>query len=261
MNVRAELNSRFPNRLVDALVDAFSEIENAFALGKWKASELDSGHFVEAARRILEHVLFGKYTPIGKSLPDFSDHELKRYEQVSGDESYRILIPRTLKSIYNLRNKRGVGHLGDVSPNEMDATYILYSVKWVLAELLRLSSGQDAGVVQSQISGIVERNIGTLWKHDDIVRILDASCSARDQVLVFLFDESPRSDSELQALVEYKKRSNFRKILFRLHASRLIELKPDGRCMISPTGQLEAETIISRLSNAKCLTKGSAGRR
>ncbi|WP_376694489.1 hypothetical protein [Wenzhouxiangella sp. EGI_FJ10409] len=250
MDIRAELSSAFPNELVDALVDAYSEIEQAFALGKWKASELDSGHFVEAARRILEYVLFGKYTAIGKPLPGFSDHELKKYEQGSGDESYRILIPRILKSIYNLRNKRGVGHLGNVSPNEMDATYILYSVKWVLAELLRLSSGQDAGVVQSQISGIVERKIGTLWKYEDVVRILNPSCSARDQVLVFLFDESPRSASELQALVEYKNTTNFRKILARLHTSRLIELQPDGRCIISPTGQLEAENIISRLSSA-----------
>lgn len=251
MDVRKELSSTFPKELVDALVEAFVEIEQAFSLGKWKASELDSGHFVEAARRILEHVLFGQYTAIGKSLPGFSGHELKKYEQASGDESYRILIPRTLKSIYNLRNKRGVGHLGNVSPNEMDATYILYSVKWVLAELLRLSSGQDAGVVQSEISGIVERNIGALWKHDDVVRVLDSSCPARDQVLVFLFDDSPRFAMDLQSLVEYKNKSNFRKILSRLHTSRLIELKPDGRCIISPTGQLEAEKIILRLSSAK----------
>lgn len=103
MTIEAALKSRYPSDACDALLNAYREIEENFSLQKWKATELDAGHFVEAARRFIEQELFGSHTPIGKSLPTFSDAELKRYENANGDESFRMLIPRVLKSIVSVR--------------------------------------------------------------------------------------------------------------------------------------------------------------
>ena len=100
-----------PHDVVDALLNAYREIEENYVLKKWKASELDAGHFVEAARRIIEYELTSSYTLISQKLPNFNDKILLSYENASGDESFRILIPRALKAIYNIRNKRGVGHI------------------------------------------------------------------------------------------------------------------------------------------------------
>ena len=157
MNITTTLAASLPRALVDALLSAQKEIEGNYLHRKWKASELDAGHFVEAARRIIEHRLFGTYTPIGKDLPTFNDRLLQQYEQASGDQSYRILIPRVLRAIYGIRNKRGVGHLGLISPNEMDATLILYNVKWVIAEILRLESGLAVSDIQKVIEHVIER--------------------------------------------------------------------------------------------------------
>jgi len=106
-----------------------------------------------------------------KSLPNFNDKLLVRYEQAAGDESYRILIPRVLRAIYGIRNKRGVGHLGLISPNEMDATLILYNVKWVVAEILRLESDLQPVETQAAIKEVVERESPLLWKEGSIVRV------------------------------------------------------------------------------------------
>ncbi len=238
---------RFPSDVIDALLAAYSEIENNYALRKWKASELDAGHFVEAARRIIEQALFKSHTPIGKELPDFSDAELKRYEQASGDESFRILIPRILKAVYNIRNKRGVGHLGVVSPNEMDATYILYTVKWVLAELVRLTSGANVREIQAAVNSIVERHLTVLWKHEGIVRILASGLATRQEVLILLYDRSPQAEEELRSVVEYKNESNFRKILSRLHKDRFIEYVSTMAVHITPKGVLQAEQVLLKL--------------
>lgn len=246
MDIRSELSASQPRELTEALISAYTEIETNFWLQKWKASELDSGHFVEAARRLVENRLFGSYTPIGKSLPQFSDAELRRYENASGDESYRILIPRALKAIFNVRNKRGVGHLGNISANEMDATFILYTVKWVLAELVRLESGATPEVVQAELSKIVERRLSVLWKHKDITRVLSGGIATREQVLVLLYDESPKSSARLQADTEYKNASNFRKILSRLHSQRVIEFDNERNCTITPKGLLEAEAVLKK---------------
>ncbi len=247
MDVEKELKAAHPGAVVDAVLQAYDEIESNFCARKWKASELDSGHFVEAVRRIVENVLFGKYTPIGRSLASFNDGELRRYEQAAGDQSYRILIPRALKSIYGLRNKRGVGHLANITPNEMDSTYILATVKWVLAELLRLASQASADHVQAQISQIVERRVPAIWKVGDISRILDPKCTARDQILIHLYDYSPQNISDLMTKIEYKNRVNFLKIAKRLHAAGMIHLVNGQDCLITPIGVVEAENCLAAL--------------
>lgn len=245
MNIEADLKSAYPNELVDAVLLSYGEIETNFCAGKWKASELDSGHFVEGVRRIIESRLFGSYTAIGHNLPNFHDGELRRYEQANGDESFRILIPRALKSIYGIRNKRGVGHLGPVSPNEMDSLYILGTAKWVLAELLRLASNSTPAQVQEEISRIVERRIPVLWKQGDISRVLDSRWKAREQVLIHLYDQSPQKISDLMNKIEYKNKTNFMKIMKRLHASGLIHLAASEDTLITPLGIVEVERLLN----------------
>ena len=126
--------------LAAAILTTFKEVEKNFFLRSWKTSELDSGHFVEAARRFIDCRLGGAYCPIGKTLPTFNNTELTRLENLTGKEAYRLHIPRALFAIYGLRNKRGVGHLGLISPNYLDATFIMATCKWVLGEFLRTES-------------------------------------------------------------------------------------------------------------------------
>jgi hypothetical protein len=244
MSIGSALKSKFPGDICDALLAAYKEIEENFFIQKWKATELDAGHFVEASRRLIEQELFGTHTALGKGLPNFNDTELRRYENSAGEESLRILIPRILKSIYNVRNKRGIGHLGLISANEMDSTLILYSVKWVLAEFVRLATGADPNATQGMIDSIVERRIGVLWKVGGIQRILEYKMPTKDQILVLLFDSSPKSDAELRQIIEYKRTSDFKKILKSLHVQRLIEYSPTGQCLITPRGLPMAETIL-----------------
>lgn len=242
------LKKSYPADVVDALLAAYAEIESNYALRKWKASELDAGHFVEAARRLLEHTLFGGHTPIGQSLSNFNDLEQKKYETGSGDEAFRILVPRVLRSVYGVRNKRGVGHVGLVSPNEMDATLILYSTKWVLAEFVRQASGLSPAATQAMVDGVVERRLMVLWKHDGLTRVLESSLDSKKKTLVLLYDADAQSDETLRASIEYKNLSNFRALLRQLHKKRLIEYRSDRVCQITPKGVVEAEAVLRNLS-------------
>ncbi|TCT10827.1 hypothetical protein [Paralcaligenes ureilyticus] len=244
MTIDTALKAKYPTDVCDALLEAYKEIERSFSLQKWKVTELDAGHFVEASRRLIEQELFGTHVPIGKSLPNFNDAELRRYENATGDESLRMLIPRILKSIYNVRNKRGIGHLGTISANEMDSTLILYNVKWVLAEFVRLTTGANPNATQHMIDAIVERRVGVLWKHEGITRILEERMQAKDQILVLLFDSSPLAEADLQRVIEYKHTANFRKILRRLHISRYIDWTSGGQAFITPKGAAAAEAVI-----------------
>lgn len=247
MDVKAILCSRYPAAIVDKLLEAYREIEHNYVLRKWKASELDAGHFVEAARRAVEHELFGTATPIGVDLPKFSDAELRRYAQATGEESVRILIPRVLWSVFGIRNKRGVGHVGLVSPNQMDSALILAASKWVLAEFVRLASGLSPAETQKLVDAIVERKLDLLWKHGDITRVLASGIPAREQVLLLLYDTSPQKAEDLRTAIEYRHKTEFLKLLKKLHQKRLINFEPDsGLCLILPPGVIEAEEVARK---------------
>jgi hypothetical protein len=240
------LESSFNADIASAILAAYSEIERNYVLRKWKPSELDAGHFVEAVRRALDLELTGTYRAFNRSLPQFDDNVLRNYEQQTGDQSYRILIPRILKAIYNIRNRRGVVHISNVNPNEMDATLILYNVKWVLAELLRLKSGLTLEETQAMLDKIVERQCSVIWKEGNITWIFDTGMWAREQVLVLLYDNSPKMDKDLQEITEYSNSTNFKKILKKLHQEKLVFYHEDGNCRLSPLGIRIAEEIIRK---------------
>jgi hypothetical protein len=246
MTPASVLKISYPADVVDTLISAYTEIESNYALGKWKASELDAGHFVEAARRMLESKLLGTHTPIGTDLPKLTDKEMVRYENCTGDDAFRILIPRVLRSIYGIRSKRGIAHTGAVSPNEMDATLILYSSKWVLAEFIRQTSGMSVPDAQKAVDSIIERRLSVLWKHNGLTRVL-SKIETREQILVLLYDENDQSMDKLQSAIEYKNITNFRKVLKRLHDARLIEFACNEICTISPKGIIAAEEIVRKI--------------
>jgi len=249
--VKPILVNKYGVDITEKLLNSYLEIEQNYFLGKWKPSELDAGHFVETVRRIIEFEQNGAvYTPFNKSIPDFNDVAIKQYEQGTGHESFRMLIPRILKSIYNIRNKRGVGHIKDISPNEMDATLILYSVKWVLAEITRLATNKTPEATQKLINNVIERNVEFIWKEDDFKKILDTGVTTKDQILVLLYDESPLSSEVLRNNIEYQNKSNFEKLLKGLHQKRLIDFR-QGICKISPSGRLTAEKIIKSIKSGE----------
>ena len=247
MRVYDTLKSASDKILAKSIINSYKKIVENFVLEKWKYAELDAGHFVEAVRRFLELKLFGKYTSIDQKLSNFSNTILAKYENATGDESYRMLIPKALYSIYSIRNKRGAAHLTGVSPNEMDATFILYSVKWVLAELVRLNSTLSVDETLALISSIVERQIDLIWKKDEVVRILNTNIPKSQQVLVLLYDENTQSEENLRKAVEYSNPTNFRKILKKYHKERFLEYDSDRKiCTITTKGLSEADKIIKK---------------
>lgn len=230
--------------LACALLDSYSNIEENFSLGKWKISELDAGHFVEASRRFIEHKLLGHSCDLSSKLKIFNGVILTKYENAKGDESYRLLIPRALYSIYGIRNKRGVGHLAGISANEMDASYILHTCKWVLAELVRLNSAHSADETQVIINKITERTIEMVYSDGGITRVLNPKLSARSQILILLLKCSPQLSENLCKVIEYKNKARFKDILNKLHSERKIEFKSDGSVTLLPPGMIEAESLL-----------------
>jgi hypothetical protein len=226
-----------------SLAATYDSIVEHYVLRKWKQVGLDAGHFVEAARRFLELKLFGVATPVAKGLSNFNEATLKSYLNASGDEAYRVLVPRTLWSLYALRNKRSIGHLGAVPASEIDATLLLNGAKWVLSEIARLESKLSVIETRDLVTSIISRQQPAIWIEGGNVRILDNSLGAREKSLVALAFIGKMSESELRNIVRYKNPTNFRKILKRLDEKNSISYS-EAECVISPTGLQEAECLL-----------------
>ncbi|MBI1193670.1 MAG: hypothetical protein GC205_10930 [Bacteroidetes bacterium] len=239
--VTKDLKSALPIALVDFLMTAYLEIKENYLLERHEPSELNGGKFVEACYRILEHETKGSFTAIGAHMPDMIG-KLRAFEQLPATaaiESYRIHIPRALCMIYNIRNKRGVGHLGgDVNPNFTDSTMICACSDWVLAELLRVHYSFSLDEAQKLVDGIVIRPTFLVHQIADIKRILNPDLKNSDQVLVLLASEFPKPTSDITLFnwIEPKSKGTFFNLLKQMHSKRLIEYSSDKTCSILPTG-------------------------
>lgn len=139
--------------------------------------------------------------------------------------SVRIQVPRMIVALCEIRNNRNVGHVGgDLSPNLMDATVVLAMSRWIVAELIRIFHGTDPDTARLVVEALVEREVPVVWAVGDRRRILDASLSRRDQLLLLAYSSStPVSTTTLAEWIENERRYLTRDVIRPLHAARLVE--------------------------------------
>ncbi len=242
-----------PTDLRDALLQSYQEIARNYLEHRWEPSELNGGKFSEAVYSIIEGSLKGQlpqkpYKPrdMVKACRDLET--LPANNNLVGDRSLRILIPRVVLSLYEIRNNRGVGHLGgDVNPNFLDATAVHAMASWILAEIIRIFHGISTKEAQELVDSLIERKHPLIWEVDGIKRVLDVKMSKKDQTLLLLYSKPAWVvEKELFQWVEYSTLSMFRKhILIPAHNSRLMEYdQKNGKVRISPLGTEEVEKNI-----------------
>ena len=136
--IRLGLAKTHDKKLVDELLEAYVEAKRNFYLGGLRLSAVEGGRFCEAAFRILEEATTGKFTPLGQQLDVEKLRErLANLPSGTHSDSIRLHIPRALRVVYDIRNKRDTAHLADnIDPNLQDSSLVVYSLDWVLAEFV-----------------------------------------------------------------------------------------------------------------------------
>jgi hypothetical protein len=244
-----------PQALRDELLDSFRKIASNYLERRWEPSELNGGKFCEVAYSIVNGAVKGSF-PAQASKPGSMLAACQTLEKEPatpsrvGDRSLRVLIPRMLPVLYEIRNNRGVGHVGgDVDPNHMDAEAVQAMASWVMAELVRIFHGVTTKEAQEMVDALVERKSPVIWEIPGIKRVLDPKMSAKNQVLVLLHHSTGWvSAVDLFKWVEYSNASMFRSnVLKPLHRGRLIEFDADQQlARISPRGaKLVEENLLN----------------
>lgn len=253
MIAASDLFNGIPEALRKPLTDYYVRCAQHYLAGRWESSELNGGKLCEVVYCILEGATSGVF-PNQPSKPNDMVGACRGLEQRPqdparvGDRSLRILIPRVLLGVYEVRNNRGVGHAGgDVDSNKMDATLVYSSANWIMCELVRIFHGVSLNAAQQAVTALVERKVPEIWVVDGVRRVLETTLTSREQTLLLLYAEAGWVGADdLRSWIEYQNVTNYRnKILIPLHKERSIEFdQGKGRAQISPKGATEVETKI-----------------
>lgn len=240
-----------PAGLRSELLDAYAEIVRNYRERRWEPSELNAGKFCEVVYTILRGHVDGTYPQKAAKPANMVDacKALEKADQALYSRSIRIQIPRMLVAVYEVRNNRGVGHVGgDVNANHMDATCVLHICQWVLAELVRIFHTTTVSAAAEVVDALVQRIVPVIWAIDGKYRVLDTSLSMKEKTLLLLYHHSGAavSESDLCAWVEHSNPSVYRRdVLRQMHTQKLLEY--DGhakRVTLSPKGVALVEQTL-----------------
>lgn len=248
----AQTLATIPAGLRGALLEEYRQIVQNYAERRWSPAELSGGRFCEIVYTILDGYAKGSF-PASPSKPRDLITACRALEaHTNVPRSFQILIPRLLPALYEIRNNRGVGHVGgDVDPNHMDATAVLEICSWVMAELVRVLHEVTVSDAQAVVDSMVERRIPLVWSSEGMKRVLDPKLSLKDTILLLIGSAPGRVlVADLLMWSGYKDRAYFLRLLRRLHRERFVELSTDETSLqiLPPGAKYVAKLVASRIA-------------
>lgn len=237
-----------PDGLRKPLLKEYNLILQNYMDQRWSPSELSGGKFCEIVYTIINGMASGTFASTPSKPRNIVDACRSLENQTSLPRGLRILVPRMLPALYEIRNNRGVGHVGgDVDPNYMDSNAVLSVCNWIMAELIRVHHSLTTEQAQKVVDLLSERRIPMVWEGRGIKRVLDPKMALKDQILV-LTASCPSSSTidELISWTDIKNKTYFKKLIRKLHTDRLIEFNQENNTItILPPGNNHVSAILA----------------
>lgn len=213
--VRQGLAGSLPAALVDELLAAHQEAKRNYYLGGLRLSAVEGGRFCEAAFRLLQQRTTGTFDALGTQLDtDKLIRTLGNIPATQQPDAVRLHLPRALRVVYDIRNKRDNAHLADgIDPNLQDAGLVVAVLDWVLAEFVRLYHSVPANTAQQLVANIVTRAAPAIEDFNGFLKVLRTDLGASDFVLLLLYQRGTQGATfaELESWVRPPMRGNLRR--------------------------------------------------
>lgn len=242
--LRAALSLTFPASKVDELLDHYSILRKAAQLDQYETCLVNGGKFVEAVLKCLF------YSHTKRELDSVkADDLIRQLENATSLSDFeRLTIPRILRAIYELRNKRGGAHNSSFNPLKMDCVFIVSAANWVVEELARIYLTSDALAAQALVANLLTKDLPLLEKIDGDYLVLDANLAARIQLELILYSHYPERclTTKLIKWVHNHSVDNVRSTLRAMRNKNLVHETESG-WKLTLSGVREAEEEIAKL--------------
>ena len=168
------------------------------------------------------------------------------------DRSHLI---RVMDLIYEFRSDRGVVHISSIhNANQVDSMLVIHTAKWLLSELIRITSGVDDRAAGEFVSRLGQMEHPIVHEVDGRPLVLVTGLTAAEEILLLLnhTDQFRLPPSELSSLVSHIKRTTVASALKVLSESRQIRKGTNGDWVLTPSGQGRVlESIVPKVSTAR----------
>lgn len=231
--------SAIPDGLRLPLLSLYADALSDYRAARWESVGTKAGKISEVIYSIIAGKVAGSFPDKPAKPSNMVDacRALEAHNKTHG-RSMCIQIPKVLVAVYEIRNNREIGHVGsDVNPNHMDAEFLIRSIKWLVAELVRVFGNLQAEEARKLIESVTERTIHVVWSEGDVKRVLNPSMKMRDRVLVLLYSSQNTAQiSQLFKWCGYKNITDFKKkLLALLDKEALVHLNGEAVTLL-PSG-------------------------
>lgn len=249
-DIQRDIGAVSDEALASELLQAYEELRTRHFRRDFRPGQLEAGRFAEAAFRVLQHLATGEHTAVGKSLPKVPAlmQTLQDADGTTVHESVRVHIPRALATVYNVRNRRDVGHIAsDVDANVMDAELVLAVCTWVLAEFVRLVYQCDAEEAQACVERIIERKAPLVQVIGGAPFVIATNLTVAEELLVLIYnndaDEVTLADLDSWTLGSISRRVISARLSELENRDRFVR-RVAGRICLTAPGATAAERIF-----------------
>jgi hypothetical protein len=176
-------------RLAAQIFQEATDLEEAFALKRWKYTELDGGRFAEVAARIIYGIDSGRFNltkGVDECLKYLDNDQVPHHFP---DRQSANQLTRILRAVYKLRSQRGAVHVSPTyTANEIDSRMVVEGVRWVLAELLRIFVTSDQGALVAAIEELSRFPYALIRNYGGQPLVQNIHLTAEEEVLVHLLN-------------------------------------------------------------------------
>ncbi len=235
----SELKKTFPtSKIVDKIEQEYEEIKLSFIIEDISKIGLHSGRFCELISSLICNVELNQIDNLNKI--DFNkniDNLINSQKHKASEEITRLMIPRILRSIYTIRNKKKIAHIKDFNPQKIDMKFINTAVDWILSHILLIYCDVQNNEVINFLEAISYEDFKNVERFEDgEVLFVGKNITLSQKILFVLLDK-------------YNQGRIQRNEMFKI-------LKPKNRSYISTyVNNLKQQKFVHENQNGLKLTK------
>ena len=245
--LRSALATKFPLDKVDEVLDHYKTLRKEARLEHWSPCLVSGGMFVEAVLKCFHFLSTGTVVNSVKA-----DEEIKKLENANHLSDFeRLTIPRALRLIYELRNKRGGAHNSSFNPLKMDCYVVVAVANWVMEELTRLYLTNDETAARALVESLLVKDVPLVEEIGEDWLVLNTSLSARVQLEILLYKKYPERCNVrdlIRWLHNQHSQENVRVTLRTMKQKNFAHETVEG-WLLTETGLHEAEIEIAKLQS------------
>lgn len=243
------LKDQFEAKHVQATLKHFQDSVSDYRVGNWEDCISKMGKMVEAGLKALcKHASVAVGS--GKDFKvDGAINGLGALNKGSFHDSVRLTIPRASRFVYDIASNRGGRHDADeVDPNQMDATALISTGSWIVAEMVRYSQkgSVQTDEAEQMVTALTERHSPVMERVDGRVYFHIKGKSAREVAVLTLWQQHPKRMSK-EDIIAAVIRNGFNRndaLTALIRIARVVDDDGAGDLRLLDPGRQEAERLV-----------------